>query len=155
MDDDHLQAKQRAMLRMIQTGGFTFSGFTPKRVTLEELEAQELVKVRSERSVRDIQDVADQAAATVTQAQAKAVESMSQAEQIVGSAALVTRNRSRWETIKTDLREASRNGLSKAAKVGRNKWNETAALAWADTKGKLNKPKKMADLPGKLNKLPW
>jgi len=55
MNDD-IEVKMRAQMRMLQTGGLTFDGATPRRVTMAELEAQERVKLRAERVEVDLKD---------------------------------------------------------------------------------------------------
>lgn len=148
MDDDHLAAKIRAVQRMAQTGGLAFSGMSVRRMDLTEIEAQELVKVRAERIEQDILNVAKQASERIKKTQKAAQDFIKKSGQTVGRAALVRRNIDRWESIETDLTEASRNGLTEAANTGRNQWNEAAALAWADLHGKLAS-NRMVDLPGK------
>jgi len=59
MNDD-IEVKMRAQMRMLQTGGLTFDGATPRRVTMAELEAQERVKLRAERVEVDLQDAENQ-----------------------------------------------------------------------------------------------
>ncbi len=146
MDDDHLSAKIRAMQRMAVTGGLAFSGGTVRRMDLAEIEAQELIKVRAERAEHDILYVANQAAERIKNAQLKALDIIKTSGEVITRAALVHRNRDKWKSIETDLTEASRNGLAKAANIGRNKWSEAAALAWAEREGKLTSTR-MADLP--------
>jgi hypothetical protein len=52
--------------------------------------------------------------------------------------ALVLKHERTWPTIDRDLKDASENGLSAAAKSDkRGMWWEAAALAWATAKGKL------------------
>ncbi len=147
MDDDHLQAKIRAVQRMAQTGGLAFSGMNVRRMDLAEIEAQELVKVRAERIEQDILDVAKQASERIRDAQEKALDTIKNTGTVVSRRALVSRNKGRWSSIEIDLTEASRNGLTNAASTGRNKWNEAAALEWADQQGKIAR-NRMADLPG-------
>ncbi len=49
--------------------------------------------------------------------------------------AMVSKHLRTWPTIERQLSEASRNGLAKAAQVKRGRWDEAAALAWADERG--------------------
>lgn len=51
-------------------------------------------------------------------------------------AALIAKHRHAWPTIAADLTDATRNGLRKA-KAGARGWNESMALNWARSKGKL------------------
>lgn len=53
--------------------------------------------------------------------------------------ALINENLYRWPTIERDLKDASTNGLSAIAKAdGTSWWWESAALNWAQERGKLN-----------------
>ena len=60
MNEDDVEVKMRAQMRMLQTGGLTFDGGTPRRVTMAELEAQERVKLRAERVEVDLQAAENQ-----------------------------------------------------------------------------------------------
>ena len=60
------------------------------------------------------------------------------ADRILKKRMLVQNLQHRWPTIEADLREASRNGLSKAAHRGRG-WCEMSAEKWADENGKLSR----------------
>lgn len=51
--------------------------------------------------------------------------------------ALIDRHLPRWPTVDNDLKEASRNGLSAAANISHSNWDESKALAWAQSNGKL------------------
>ena len=59
-------------------------------------------------------------------------------------AALIAAHEHAWPTIKGDIKEASKNGLS-AAMAGKRGWCEDRALAWARAKGKLEAAAKPAD----------
>jgi hypothetical protein len=50
--------------------------------------------------------------------------------------ALVKAHLAKWPTIESDLKDASKNGLA-SAKAGKRDWNETHALEWARSRGKL------------------
>lgn len=63
--------------------------------------------------------------------------------------ALVRELEIEWPTIERDLSDASRNGLSAAAKANKG-WDVDAAKAWADSKGKLKKAAQVVPLNG-----PW
>ncbi len=56
--------------------------------------------------------------------------------------ALIERNSRRWPSIERDLKDASENGLSKAAKADDTygHWWEGDALKWADARNKLAAP---------------
>lgn len=58
--------------------------------------------------------------------------------------ALVSTHLHNWPTIDRDLKDAATNGLA-AAKAGARDWNEAAALAWAQARGKLKSATKPAD----------
>jgi hypothetical protein len=61
--------------------------------------------------------------------------------------ALIKKHICRWPTIERDLRDASENGLSKAAKApGHGEWFETLALNWAKQRAKYidEKPESQA-----------
>ena len=58
--NDEIEAKMRAQMRMLQTGGMAFDGSTPRRVNMAELVAQELVKMRAERVEVDLQAAENQ-----------------------------------------------------------------------------------------------
>jgi hypothetical protein len=45
-----------------------------------------------------------------------------------------------WETIESDIKDASKNGLSKAAKAGKRGWDKEKAISWAIAKGKYSDP---------------
>jgi hypothetical protein len=64
--------------------------------------------------------------------------------------ALVSETESFWPSIERDLRDASRNGLSLAAKSCRNTfWKVREALSWATERGKIKKPKAEAYIGSK------
>jgi hypothetical protein len=50
--------------------------------------------------------------------------------------ALIQEHRTHWPSIEGDLKDANSNGLS-MAKAGTRGWDETRALAWARSRGKL------------------
>lgn len=64
----------------------------------------------------------------------------------VNKAALIAQHKDEWPTIESDIKNASENGLSKAAKAGVRDWNEEAAMQWARSKNKLIKPTDAAEL---------
>lgn len=77
---------------------------------------------------------------------------------------LIKAHKNNWATIEGDLKDASVNGLSDAAKVGQRGWSEEAALNWARAKGKLRTSPStstdlaqathnMVNLPGRKHKL--
>lgn len=57
-------------------------------------------------------------------------------QRILKQSALIAELEHVWPTIAQDLKEASRNGLTRDAKM-ENGWDVNAARAWADHKGKL------------------
>ena len=59
-------------------------------------------------------------------------------------AAMIEQHKHEWPTIEGDMRDAATNGLS-TAKAGVRDWDKTAALAWAQAKGKLKSASKPAD----------
>jgi len=66
--------------------------------------------------------------------------------EIVKRGALIKRNSAKWKTIDHDLREASRNGLSEAARADKKGWwKEAKAIKWAEINNKLEAPKSMAN----------
>jgi hypothetical protein len=79
-------------------------------------------------------------------------------------AALVSRHEHHWQTIQSDLKNASTNGLSRA-KAGARDWNESLALEWARANNKLAEEappsadplaqamRNMSSLPGRKNVL--
>ena len=76
----------------------------------------------------------------------------------INKAALVAQHKHEWPTIEGDLKGASENGLSKAAKAGTRDWNEDAAMKWARSRNRLIQPAStttstsvMSNLPGKIH----
>jgi hypothetical protein len=57
-------------------------------------------------------------------------------------AALIAQHKHEWPTIESDLKNASQNGLSKAARAGKRDWFEDSALDWARSKNKLQETDK-------------
>lgn len=66
-------------------------------------------------------------------------EAMTAPRRILKQKALVAEMEHKWPAIESDLSEASRNGLSAAAKVDGG-WDVEAAEAWAKCRGKLKEP---------------
>lgn len=77
--------------------------------------------------------------------------------------ALVSKHEHNWPTINRDLKDAAANALWRA-KAGARDWNEAAALAWAEGRGKLRSDaipadaltqamNSMGSLPGRKHKL--
>ena len=65
----------------------------------------------------------------------------------VKRAALIERNRRRWVSVERDLKDASSNGLSAAAKADATGfWWEGDALKWAELRNKLTAPAMPASL---------
>ena len=59
--------------------------------------------------------------------------------------ALIDKHAQQWPTIKRDFLDASNNGLSSAAKAPRfGYWFESAALKWAEQRGKLTSEKQQS-----------
>jgi len=58
--------------------------------------------------------------------------------------ALIQAHESKWPTIRRDLQDAAKNGLSRA-RAGARGWHEANALAWARSRGKLKDTAKPAD----------
>lgn len=73
-------------------------------------------------------------------------------------AALVAAHGSAWPSIEADLTDASKNGLSDAAKVGKRGWDEDRALEWARAKNKMtpqdSAPGNLADAMRSMSSLP-
>lgn len=69
-------------------------------------------------------------------------------------AALIAQHKHVWQSIETDIKGASENGLSRAAKAGARDWNEEAAMQWARSKNKLIQPTSAASLNNVMSKLP-
>lgn len=64
---------------------------------------------------------------------------------VMKRAALIKEHATQWPTANRDFRDASENGLSKAAKApGHGEWFEADALKWAEKKGKLTKEKQQS-----------
>lgn len=60
---------------------------------------------------------------------------------LIKRSALIEKHERTWRTIDRDLRDASANGLSEAAKAEEHgMWFEAAALAWAEKEGKYVPP---------------
>lgn len=80
------------------------------------------------------------------------------AERILKRKVLIAQLKHEWETIDSDLREASRNGLTEQASAGNGCWYVDRARAWAETRGKLKLTAKMSPLPARwppsMNNLP-
>lgn len=72
----------------------------------------------------------------------------------ITKAALITQHKHEWPTIEGDIRGASENGLSKAAKAGARDWYEDAAMQWARSKNKLIQPASTATLTSVMSSLP-
>jgi hypothetical protein len=53
---------------------------------------------------------------------------------------LIKELRDHWKTIESDIKDASKNGLSKAAKAGKRGWDKENAILWATAKGKYSDP---------------
>lgn len=51
-------------------------------------------------------------------------------------AAMIAQHKHEWPTIEQDIKDAGRNGLTKA-KAGQREWKEAEAVEWARSKGKL------------------
>ena len=69
-------------------------------------------------------------------------------------AALIAQHKHEWPTIEGDLKDASSNGLSKAAKAGKRDWIGEAAVQWARSKNKLILPKETTSLTDVMRTLP-
>ena len=65
--------------------------------------------------------------------------------QIYKKKALVAALQDKWPTIEADLNQASKNGLSEAARA-RGGWELVPAEAWAESKGRIKKPAPAAAL---------
>jgi hypothetical protein len=61
--------------------------------------------------------------------------------------ALIRKHKRDWPSIENDLINASRNGLANLAKAGDQGWVERNALAWAESKGKLQRSGSAAEKP--------
>ena len=72
----------------------------------------------------------------------------------VNKAALIAQHKHEWPTIEGDIRGASENGLSKAAKAGARDWYEDAAIQWARSKNKLIQPTSAATLNSAMSNFP-
>lgn len=68
--------------------------------------------------------------------------------------ALIAYHEQEWPNIATDIKGASENGLSDAAKAGKNGWYESDALAWARSKNKLKVTTSVGTLSAVMNSLP-
>ena len=60
------------------------------------------------------------------------------------SALIELHERGDWPTIKKDLSDASRNGLSAAASLGGGMWDMDDARKWAEARGKIRKAPELA-----------
>lgn len=69
-------------------------------------------------------------------------------------AALIAQHKHEWPTIEGDIRGASENGLSKAAKAGARDWYEDAAMQWARSRNRLTVSTPAATLNNVMSKLP-
>jgi len=72
----------------------------------------------------------------------------------INRAALIAQHKHEWPTIEVDIRGASENGLSKAAKVGVRDWYEDDAIKWARSKNKLIQPASTATSSSSMSSLP-
>lgn len=68
-------------------------------------------------------------------------------------AGLRKRYGARWATLESDLKNAGANGLREAAKVPKG-WDETKAVEWAISKGKMDDPARSKSEPVKSSPLP-
>lgn len=66
--------------------------------------------------------------------------------------AMIQQHRHEWPTIEADIRGASENDLS-IAMAGKRGWDETKAMAWARSKGKLVVPPNSTSLESSMNKI--
>lgn len=72
----------------------------------------------------------------------------------INKAALIAQHKHIWPTIDSDIKNASENGLSKAAKAGARDWYEDDAMQWARSKNKLIQPTSAATLNSVMSNLP-
>ncbi len=78
-------------------------------LSIEELKAEELVKIRAKRIEEETRKSTEAAYAS---ARERGINAAHQSGATVARAALITRNKTKWSSIEQDLNEASRNGLS-------------------------------------------
>ena len=69
-------------------------------------------------------------------------------------AALIAQHKHEWTTIERDIKDASGNGLAKAARAGARTWYEDAAMKWARSKNKLIQTANAASLNSVMSNLP-
>jgi len=72
----------------------------------------------------------------------------------VNKAALIAQHKHEWPTIEGDIKSASENGLSQAAKAGARNWYEDDAVQWARSKNRLVQPTNARTLDNVMGKLP-
>lgn len=77
-----------------------------------------------------------------------------ESRRILKAKALIAELEHEWPSIRADISEASRNGLSDVAHAGKG-WDVEHARTWADSRGKLSKPAQVHHLnewPGRVTR---
>lgn len=130
-----------------ERGWFNVEGLQPPPL---EMEARETQKQES----RIVSAAVECASEGVKPTSARLLSESTSPKYSVTKAALIAQHKHEWPTVERDIRDASVNGLSKAAKAGARDWYETEALDWARSKNKLIAPRNPEPLNNLMRHLP-